>query len=717
MQLKPTVTGPETRAQPSLLRQIVAAAGLVALLTLAKLLLERFIDLKLPYSMYLAAVMGMAWYGGFRLGLATTLLSGALVHTLFVPPRGSFLKPDGANSVVMLFLAEGLLISYLTELLNRARREGELVGIEFRLLVDGTFQHCLVLLDPDGRIKSWNHGARKVLGYSASEIVERHLGTLFPIEEPTSSPHELISTASELGRAQVEDWCLRKDHSRFRAVLALTALRNTRGLISGFVLAIYDVTDRWRAETALQERERQLRQMANSLPVLLAFIDYQCRFIFTNDTYQRWFGEKPEECLGRHVREVLGDGPAALLESRLPQLVNDQAQTFETVVVHSGEPRNVLIDCIPHRSADGSSPGWYMLVADITQQKSVERALRAGEERLRSIVNTAVDAIITLDRRGMIESVNPAAERMFGHSSEEMVGQNIGLFLPLTDAGTLERSSVESARSTMRRMIKSGREVHAIRSDGSTFPVEMTISDVGSMGLFIGILRDVTQRMELEREVLEATAAEQRRIGQELHDHIGQELTGLELLVDTLAESVRGTESKAERLSSMIAARLRKTHHEIRGLARGLVPVEIHSSGLREALAQLASRVCEQGTACRFQAGGPVQVPDAAVATHMYRITQEAIANAIRHGHSNHIQIRLNVIGELLCLEIEDDGIGIEASPNRTAGLGLRLMEYRASLIGGQLSIEAGEAKGTKVTCRVPRKVLSGDKAKKYRAS
>jgi PAS domain S-box-containing protein len=369
----------------------------------------------------------------------------------------------------------------------------------------------------------------------------------------------------------------------------------------------------------------------------------------------------------------------------------------------SDGPRNVQVDCIPHRTAEGKIPGCYMLIADITQQKAVERALRSGEERLRSIVSTAVDAIITLDRRGMIESVNSAAEEMFGHSSAEMVGQNIGLFVPVPDLMMLDRNSGESARSTMRRMIKSGREIHALRKDGSTFPVEVTVSDVGSLGLFTGILRDVSQRMELEREVLDATAAEQRRIGQELHDHIGQELTGLEMLVDTLLESVRTSRGSPQELGAKIASGLRKTHREVRALARGLIPVEIHPSGLREALEQLAARISEQGALkCRFRASGKVQVSDAGIATHMYRIAQEAIANSIRHGQPNAIEVRLRVQGAVLNLEIEDDGIGIEDSPVRAAGLGLRLMEYRASLISGTLQVERGETKGTKVICRVP---------------
>lgn len=698
--------------------QYLFAVSCVVLATSVKLLSSPFLGSDSPFFLYFASVMATAWYAGFRLGIATTVICALLAQLLFVPPQGTLLKQDWASYLrLIVFLLEGGLICYWTDLLHQARRNGEQIGNEFRLLVDGTLKHCMFLLDPTGRIKSWNHGARKVLGYTSAEIIDQHLSVFFPADALPQAPHQLIATASELGRTEVEGWSVRKDGSQFRAVMALTALRNTRGQVTGFVLAAYDVTDRWRAESALQESERQLRLMADSLPVLIAYVDLDGRYLFTNATYERWLGISREDCFGKHMRDILGERGFEEIGSRMPNLLRGESPSYETTLPHQNEgDRNVQVDCVPHRSSEGKILGFYMLIADITPLKAVETALRAGEERLRSIVSTAVDAIITLDRKGTIESVNSSAEQMFGHSSAEMVGQNIGLFLPVPDLITLARGAGESARSTMRRMIKSGREIHALRKDGSTFPVEITVSDVGSLGLFTGILRDVTQRMELEREVLEATAAEQRRIGQELHDHVGQELTGLELLVDTLVESARTSRGNPEELGAKIASGLRKTHREVRALARGLIPVEIHPSGLRQALEQLVARIGEQGAIkCHFRTSGTVQVSDAAIATHMFRIAQEAVANSIRHGNATSIDVRLRAEGGVLNLEIEDDGVGIEDSPVRGAGLGLRLMEYRASLISGVLHVEPGETKGTKVSCRVPQASYAPKKVKPNR--
>lgn len=713
----PEVEMPSRANSASPLRAIAGyfvALGSVALVTAIKLSFDPSIGMSSPYILYFGAVLGSAWYGGFRPGLTATILAAFLGHFFFIEPGRSIVKPEwGRNLLAAMFVLEGTLMCFLSETLRQARRESERVGNQFRLLVDGTLNHCLILLDPWGNVKSWNHGARRVLGYAADEIVDRHYCQFFPNEDAVESAGKLLARASELGRIEIDGWRVRKDGSQFWAMTALTALRTARGRLSGFVFVSFDDTDRWRAEQVLRENERRVSLLTDSLPVLISYIDGDGRYQFNNATYHEWFGLTAEQCRGKHVHEVLGEEACRIMEKRLPNLHLGIPQHYEALMpFQRGGARYVRIDCIPHRSSDGRTIGHFALVADITERKKIESDLRASEERLRIIVDTAVDAIITLDRQGMIESVNRAAETMFGHSSGEMVGQNIGLFLPIPELLLLERSSQESARTTMRRMMRSGREIHALRSDGTTFPVEISMSEISSLGLFLGILRDVTQRLELEREVLAVAAVEQRRIGQELHDHVGQELTGLELLVETLSVLLQTSRIPSLEFVEKIATGLRKTHKDVRALARGLLPVDIHPNGLRDALDQLTKQVADQSELrCSFKSTGPVQVADTTTSTHLFRIAQEAVANAIHHGEASRIDVVLRVEGRLLVLEVRDDGIGIESTPFRMPGLGLQLMEYRASLIGGNLTVESTEGtvestegKGTTVRCRVPRK-------------
>jgi PAS domain S-box-containing protein len=330
------------------------------------------------------------------------------------------------------------------------------------------------------------------------------------------------------------------------------------------------------------------------------------------------------------------------------------------------------------------------------------RSLRESQERLRAILDTAVDGIVTIDQRGVIESVNPAAERMFGHAAGELVGQDVAVLMPPPYRGEHAGYLANYLRTGVKKIIGIGREVRGQRKDGSTFPLELAVSEVGPFRLFTAVLRDVTARHELEREVLEIAALEQRRIGQELHDGVGQELTGLGLMADTLARRLKKSRANA-RLAARVAEGIERVHGQVRALARGLARPEVDPAGLGAALEELAARAGEQsGGVCTFETAGPVTVADDVAATHLYRIAQEAVSNALRHGRARHVAIALRADAGTLALSVRDDGAGDPARFDRTRGLGLRIMRNRAGVLGGTLTVGPAEGGGTLVTCVLP---------------
>src|SRR5262249_19118931 len=156
-----------------------------------------------------------------------------------------------------------------------------------------------------------------------------------------------------------------------------------------------------------------------------------------------------------------------------------------------------------------------------------------------------------------------------------------------------------------------------------------------------GVLRNIMERKQLEKEVLEIASLEQRRIGQELHDGVGQELAGLIMVTDALAKQLHDSPAQAE-LASKVVKGLQRLEQQARALARGLSPVDVDPEGLRVALEELAARICEQsGVSCTFESAGQAQLPDAVSATHLLRIAQEAVNNALRHGQAKNIHIAL----------------------------------------------------------------------------
>ena len=334
-------------------------------------------------------------------------------------------------------------------------------------------------------------------------------------------------------------------------------------------------------------------------------------------------------------------------------------------------------------------------------------ALQESEERLRAILETAVEGIITIDERGVIESINPAAERIFGYAPEEVIGKNVKMLMPSPDREKHD-GYLENYRHTGRaRIIGIGREVVGQRKDGTHFPMDLSVSEVkfGNQRLFTGFVRDISERKQLEKAVLEISDREQRRIGQDLHDGLGQHLTGIELRIQLLEQELRGKKFKTQAASiAEISAYVRDAINQTRRLARGLAPVVLKSGGLLAGLRELCL-LSEQmfHIDCTLECEPPVTIEDVDVATHLYRIAQEAISNAVKHGKSKRVSMALREEDGKVTLDIEDRGKGLP-TPLPDRGMGLRIMQYRAGIIGASLRIHNNAAGGVTIVCSWLRK-------------
>ncbi|MCA9133237.1 MAG: PAS domain S-box protein [Planctomycetales bacterium] len=337
----------------------------------------------------------------------------------------------------------------------------------------------------------------------------------------------------------------------------------------------------------------------------------------------------------------------------------------------------------------------------LADRRKTERANRDAERRLRAILHAAPDAIVVLDQRGDIQEVNTATVRMFGYSSAELCGRNIRQLMQHSP-GPGQKDSIVSYLASCAVEQRAHRcEEVACRKDGSLFPVRLSFSQLSPLGWFVGFVQDISPRHDLQKQLLEIVAEEDRRIGTELHDNIQQQLTGMGLLAAHLVDVLRPQANLEAELAARLAGAINQCAQEVHSLARGLVSMEIDARDLQAALASLAETVREQcGVACAFHCQGTAEVSDNVVATHLYRIAQEAVNNAIKHGRADRVQIALKR-EEQLTLEVSDNGEGMVAKRDPSMGMGLRIMKYRAGLIGGRLQIQAGRERGTVVSCCV----------------
>jgi len=327
--------------------------------------------------------------------------------------------------------------------------------------------------------------------------------------------------------------------------------------------------------------------------------------------------------------------------------------------------------------------------------------LLRSREQFSLLVNGVNDqAFFMLDREGRVASWNAGAERLFGLRETEIVGRHFTCLWP--DGSRLETKvgdvPVPANRYEYQDWI--------LRKGGGKFWGSIFITEVqdetGQPRGRAMAIRDITERKSLERDILDISERERLRIGHDLHDGLGQELTGLAMLSTALAERMAAHgvagDDEAERIADLTHECIEHT----RDLARGLCPLDLEDDGLTAALSRLGERISKLPR-LRCDCDLPRQVRiDEAISSHLYRIAQEAINNAVRHGKASRIYIRLREENERITLTVADDGVGIPDA-ERSDGMGLRLMRYRAKMIRGTLDIRRGDEAGTLVSCVVDR--------------
>ena len=333
-------------------------------------------------------------------------------------------------------------------------------------------------------------------------------------------------------------------------------------------------------------------------------------------------------------------------------------------------------------------------------QANMEAKYRALVEQIPAVVFMAY-----LDK-GIGEAyVSPQIEAVLGFSQAEWLEDPVRWYQQIHPDDKL-RWSVEAAEMFVSgKPLRSAYRVIARNGKVLWFQCEAKmIRHADGRPWFIhGVGFDITERKRLEEAILEISAREQRRIAQDLHDGLGQRLTGIAFMSKVLEEKLSDQSLPEAAEAAKIVGMVNQAIDNTRELARGLHPVTAESAGLMSALKKWASEVQSLfPIICRFHCDRPVHIHDVNVATHLYRIAQEAVNNAIRHGKPREILIRLfakNGTGTLL---ISDDGSGFARKPGESPGVGLSIMDYRADMIGGSLKVQSNDDHGVSVTCIFP---------------
>jgi PAS domain S-box-containing protein len=341
---------------------------------------------------------------------------------------------------------------------------------------------------------------------------------------------------------------------------------------------------------------------------------------------------------------------------------------------------------------------------EISERNQIEGRLR----ELAAIVENSDDAIISATLDGIIVSWNEAADRIYGYTAQEAIGHSASMLIPPGRENELPEIMERVRRGEWTKNLETTRR----RKDGTLINVLVTVSPIRRlMGRDTGalvIVRDITMRKRLEEKLLEIGADERRRLGHDLHDGLGQFLLGIALKTKMLEETLtRGKSAEAWRAKEVVGL-VNTAITQTRNLAHGLDPIHVEANGLVAALRNLAAQTREFfQVGCAFACKRDHLHVNTQTGIAFYRITQEAIHNAIRHGKATQINVELAVGGTQLCLTIFDNGKGFSPDSKSYLGMGLHIMQFRANSIGGHLTVESQPGKGAWIKCTVPTKLWS----------
>jgi PAS domain S-box-containing protein len=338
----------------------------------------------------------------------------------------------------------------------------------------------------------------------------------------------------------------------------------------------------------------------------------------------------------------------------------------------------------------------HVQTAIIRRQLTTEAAMK---ERYENLFENAKDMVFTHDSHGCITSVNKTGEQFLGRLREDILGKNLVTFV------------VEDQRDALKEwldQVSQGVEMAATEWDfinpgGANRRVEISallVTQEGSAPEVESVARDVTERKRLEREILQISNREQRRIGHDLHDGVCQQLAAIAYLVDILADQLQERKlpefSEAERIAGLV----NETMSQTRSVARGLFPVRLEEEGLVSALEEVVNNAARIFRVhCQFACAGPEPSLETTAALHLYYIAQEAVLNAAKHGGATEISVAISRQQERFALTVVDNGRGFEPGESNSGGMGIRIMRYRAQVIGATLDLKSRPGKGTQITC------------------
>lgn len=556
--------------------------------------------------------------------------------------------------------------------------------------------------DATGRYLQANQAYQLIFGYSEQELQDRRDKPLTSLDH-RSDNRQLFDEIRNGKRDfyKIEEPYLRKNGQMLWASCSVSAIRDASGNLEYIISMVEDITER-------KDTERIWAHYASiiaSSNVAIIGKSLTGRITSWNDGAQKVFGYSAEEMLGKSMAELIPENRRGEEERDLAKIEQgDRVDHFDTVRIRrDGKRIDASITISPIRNSDGLVVGASEISRDITEAKRAEAQLVI----LAQAVQSTAELICITDPEDRCVFANRAFQQAYGYSDEEILGKTPGVLFGSNNPRSLLKEILVQSHAGGWRGELTGR-----RRDGTEFPIFLSTSQIkdplGRVIGLMGVAQDITERKRLQNAVVEVSEREQERIGQDIHDNLCQYLFNIAMNCNLLKQDLAAKSKPEAEAAAKILAQVENAMVEARGVARGLNPSKVIKGDLAVVIQDLAKSTSRNSrVACVAECADTLLVQDQAMASHLYRIAKEAVHNAVKHAQATRIDIQLRNNTDSGCLIVKDNGVGMADGGRSPAGMGLDMMRYRASAIGGELKIQKGLPGGTVITCIFPQKSLS----------
>ncbi len=557
---------------------------------------------------------------------------------------------------------------------------------------------AVIVNDAEGKIVFWNKGAERTFGYRRSEALAKTSHELLD----TEFPQPLVKITADLIRDGHWDGELVHKRSDGEPVTVESrwVIRYDEENQPAAILEIdRDITEQKRTRRQMQQTANLLTTMFNAIHVCVAYLDTDFNFIRVNAAYAAADGKKPEFFPGKNHFDLYPDEENRAIFQKVVDTgrpVTYHEKPFEYPAAPGRGTTYWDWNLQPVKDVNGKVTGVVLSLLNVTERVRARDKIQAERNRIYTLLNILPGHVIMID---------PEQYRI--------VYANHAFLEAFSAADTGPCYKIQYDRNTpcehcrLREVVETGRDQQwqDTYANGRTYrrwAYPFTEADGRTLMLELGI--DITEQRRLERLVNTAGDTERRRLGRDLHDTLGQTLTGMKFMLENLSRKHVQEFPEDAATIEQITGTIGRCIEQVRGIARGLDPVGLEADGLSSALGELA-RYTERtfGISCRLEVDEDTAAPHWAV-TNIYRIAQEALNNAAKHAEAKNITIAFTDTDENVILKISDDGKGISTRTEQSEGMGLRIMKYRADAAGGSLAVESEPDNGTSVICRIPKK-------------